>query len=69
MTESVYGKKSFVMWQVINPEEGIAEPALLIEAFTDSIRITQDGQAISLNYESINELSKILKKCNQQSKK
>lgn len=69
MTESVHGKNSFVMWQDINPEEGIAEPAILIESFTDSIRITQYGQAINLNYESINELSRILKKCNQLPKK
>lgn len=65
MTETVHGKNSFVMWQDINPEEGIAEPAMLIEAFSDSIRITQTDQAITLNYDSINEFVRILRKCNQ----
>ncbi len=53
-------KDSTVLWQVA-PEEGIAEPALLIEFFSDCISIKQDGDTILITYESIPSLCKLLK--------
>ena len=53
-------KDSVVMWQA-EPEEGLPEPALLVEFYSDSICIRQDGNAISINYESIADLCKLLK--------
>lgn len=49
-----------ILWQT-DPEDAIAEPALLIESFSDAIRIGQKDQVINLNYESIDELIKVLR--------
>lgn len=57
MTETTC-KDDVVLWQ---ETEGIPQPALLIEFFDECITITQENKYISLNYESVNELCKVLK--------
>lgn len=54
--------KSTTFWQT--QTDGIAEPAILIEWFSDCFAIVQDGNRINLNYESSKELVKILKQAN-----
>lgn len=49
------------MWQT-DPEEGVAEPAILIENYSDTIALTQNGSVINLNYESVDEFCKHLRK-------
>lgn len=51
---------SVILWQT-DPEDAIAEPALLIEPYSDTIRIGQKEQAINVNYESVDELIKVLR--------
>lgn len=55
-------KQSWTCWQTDN-DDGIAEPALLIEDFYGSniIGITQGNNRININYQSIDELCKHLK--------
>lgn len=54
------GKNAIIMWQS-NEENGVGEPALLIESYIGCFQITQDDQKININYESIKDLCKILK--------
>jgi len=49
-------KNSIVVWQ--KSDEGVSEPALLIELYNDVFQLSQDGQRINLNYESIEDLCK-----------
>jgi hypothetical protein len=60
MTETT-NKNAKVIWQQVEEGEGVAEPALLIEPYKDVVRIGQDGDAIQINYESIDEICKALK--------
>lgn len=60
MIEVTNKKSSIVMWQP-DPEEGVAEKALLIETYIDIFTIRQGDDCISINYESIPELIKALK--------
>ena len=60
MIQEVNGKGSVVIWQE-NPKEGIGKPAILIESYRGSFGITQEGNYISLNYETIKDLIKVLK--------
>lgn len=53
-------KNSIVMWQN-HEESGVGEPALLIECYMGCFQITQEGVRISINYDSIKDLCKILK--------
>jgi hypothetical protein len=48
------------MWQN-GEEDGIGEPALLIEGYADVINITQSDGMISINYETLEELIKTLR--------
>ena len=54
-------KESYIVWQN-DPQDGVAEPALLIEKYLDTVSITQKDNCINVNYESIDELCKLLKK-------
>lgn len=56
-------KDSTVLWQ--QQEDGMPEPALLIEAYGDVIQITQEDQRINLNYRSVKELCSVLKSLKQ----
>lgn len=55
-------KYAVVMWQG-EPQDGqgLAEPALLIEFYSDCISIKQDEDSVVINYESIPDLCKLLK--------
>lgn len=53
-------KDSIVFWQT-ELENGVAEPAVLIEFYSDSVSLVQDGNRISLNNDSLSEFIKILK--------
>jgi len=53
-------KDSVVLWQT-SSEDGIAEPALLIEFFSDCVSIKQDGETLRITYESVADLCKLLK--------
>lgn len=54
-------KESWICWQG-DPEDGIAEPALLIEKYYDSIRITQGNDSIDISIGSVDDLCKHLRK-------
>lgn len=60
MTDKVSRPNSYVIWQEV--EDGVGEPALLIEPFHDCLQISQAGSVINLNYESVDELCKLLKR-------
>lgn len=55
--------ESWTLWQN-EPEEGIAEPAILVEKFdgSDCITISQNGNRINIGYTSIDDFCKHLKK-------
>lgn len=61
MIEKVSRPNSHIIWQQTE-EDGVAEPALLLEPFNDVIQLSQDGNVINLNYESLEELCKLLRK-------
>lgn len=52
--------KSYTFWQT-GPEDGIPEPAILIEVFSDCIGLFSDGNRINLNYSSLDEFIKQLR--------
>lgn len=54
-------KVSRVMWQQGDQEQNIGEPALLIEFWSDSVSITQEGRSVMINKETIPDLIKLLK--------
>lgn len=56
-------KDSLVLWQTEPPEgEGIAEPAILLEAYSDCVSITQGDNSISVSIYSVDEFCRHLKK-------
>jgi hypothetical protein len=55
-------KTEIVMWQGAHEDYPIPEPALLIDSRSDVIIIQQENRYVNFNYESIDELCKILKK-------
>jgi hypothetical protein len=57
---------SIVLWQQ-SADEIPGEPALLIEPYSDTIRISQEDNAINLNYESVDEFIKVLRNMKNQS--
>jgi hypothetical protein len=60
MTEKNY-KESWTLWQEV--EDGLGEPAIVVELYSDGmVCLTQEGRDININYESIDELCKLLKK-------
>ncbi|WP_407522701.1 hypothetical protein PDL71_15530 [Lacibacter sp. MH-610] len=64
MSYEAPAKESVVFWQT-NEENGVGEPALLIEFYNDVMQISQDGERININYESIKDLVKILRTANE----
>lgn len=63
MTEKIGSKNAHIIWQQTGDEENpVAERPLLIETYNDVISIGQEGKSINLNYGSIDELCKLLKK-------
>lgn len=54
-------KESWTCWQN-DPEDGVAEPALLIEKFVDSVCITQGDSCIHVSIGSVEDLCKHLRK-------
>lgn len=60
MTEKVGRPNSHIIWQEV--EDGVGEPALLFEPFNDCLQVSQAGAVINVNYQSIDELCKLLKK-------
>jgi hypothetical protein len=59
MTTKTKGS-DYIIWQV-EPEDGVSEKPILIECYSDIVSITQEDSSINLNYESIDELCKLLK--------
>lgn len=59
MTERTKGN-DYIIWQN-DPEDGISEKALLVEAYSYVVSISQEDRNINVNYESIDELCKLLK--------
>jgi hypothetical protein len=64
-TEKPY-KDSLVIWQDV--KEGIGEPALLLEKYSDTICITQGDDRVIINYETISELCKRLNQFKKEGK-
>jgi len=58
MTETA-AVNSVVLWQ--SQEDGLAEPAILIEPYYDVIRVGSSTGHIQLNYESLEEFIKALR--------
>lgn len=49
-----------LQWQT-KPEDGIAEPPILIGAYMDCIGISQNGDGVTLQYTDVDEFCKNLK--------
>ena len=49
-----------IIWQA-DPEDSIAEAAILVQGYSDVIELTQNEDTIRLNYETLNEFIKTLK--------
>lgn len=54
-------KVSKVMWQQGDQDNNIGEPALLIEFYSDTVSITQEGRCINLNKETLPDFIKLLR--------
>lgn len=52
---------SKVIWQEDDEMNGLGEPALLINFYSDSVEIQQKGSSILVNYNTLPELCKLLK--------
>lgn len=65
MIEKVNRPNSHIIWQQAE-EDGIAEPAILVEPYNDVMQISQDGSVINLNYKSVDEFCKVLRKLKKQ---
>jgi hypothetical protein len=61
-------KESFIIWQELDTDSGLPEPALLIERYNDIVSIQQGKEYINLNYDSIPELIKLLRKIHKEHK-
>jgi len=57
---------SIVIWQ--SQEPGVSEPAILIEPYSDVMRVTSEGGYIQINYESLEEFVKALRQAAKQRK-
>lgn len=53
-------KESKILWQS-SAEDNVPEQALLIEFYTSEFSITQGDNCIIINYETVQELLKIIK--------
>jgi hypothetical protein len=62
MTTKTKGS-DYIIWQV--EPAGVSEKPILIECYSDIVSITQEDSSINLNYESIDELCKLLKEIKQ----
>lgn len=51
----------YIIWQD-GPEDGIGENAIMIESYSGVVAIQQNSSSININYETIDELCKLLKK-------
>lgn len=60
MSYEVPAKDSIILWQK-NEETGVGEPALLIEFYSDCLQISQDGDRVNMDYDTIKDLIKVLK--------
>ena len=53
-------KGSVTVWQN-SQENGVGEPAIVVEPYNDVIEIRQEDRYITINYETINALVRLLK--------
>lgn len=60
MTEKNH-EESYTLWQEAG-EDSVSEKPLIVSSYSDVICISQEGREINVNYESVNELCKLLKK-------
>lgn len=65
MTDANY-KNSHTIWQ--EQSDGLPEQSLLVERYDNTIRIQQREDSITINYESVDELCKLLKKLKSERK-
>lgn len=65
---SIPAKNSTVIWQEAQEDEGMPEPALLIDAFYGTVSITQGDDTILINYQSLETLIKTLRGYAKQAK-
>lgn len=59
--EKLEKSKVVIIWQCGNEDAPVAEPALRVQFYSDSIEIKQEGDAILINYETVDALIKVLK--------
>lgn len=52
------GKINTIYWQQGDGEQTIGEPAILVEVYSDSISLEQEGNVIRLNFETLPNLAK-----------
>lgn len=56
---------SRVLWQ-ISADDIIPEPAILIDGYRNTINLSQNGNEILINYESLEELIKTMRMLKKQ---
>lgn len=54
--------KSVIVWPE-DPDDGVSEKPILIECYSDVISIAQGDNVININYYTVQEFVKELKKC------
>lgn len=52
---------SKVIWQQVDAEFGVGEPAMLVNFYSDTVEITQGKGSILINYETLPDLCSLLK--------
>lgn len=62
MNTTKANKESHVIWQESKYQDNMGEPAILIEGYDDLIVLTQDGNSININHNTIKALHTIMNK-------
>jgi hypothetical protein len=55
---TVANKFNTIYWQQGDGDVTIGEPAILVEVYSDSISLEQEGNVIRLNFETLPDLAK-----------
>ena len=66
---NVIDKRTTLIWQETDLEESLPEQALLIVSYNDVVLIEQREMSLSINYDSIPELIKVLRTIHREKSK
>jgi hypothetical protein len=61
-------KDNTIYWQQGDGENTVGEPAILVEVYSDTVCLEQEGNVIRLNFETLPDLAKHLNKIFRQYK-